>query len=506
MENLLVYRRVSTRNEERDVLEFGTPHPDKKKFPFHKLTAIERVGDSRSKGSDQQETKYILWYASDLAKEDYDNWEHTVADIGERKFSSVKRTYIVSKEDYDSLSPKMGSAMPDVPKGKFEDGYILAKREQIENPDKRISSLYVLEARYYIKRASIRVIGYDKTFGVPVSAVTTLHYALEDYESENPNVTNIKSRFDLKDGFGLMPDGSTVTGEQLSDNWYSITTTESIEDAINNYSLIYQSYSSLNLPNVLLGVSVIYNEGKSEGAFASNWEGDAYGTDTSLGGSESASASSSVFIQPEPIIDIQEGFSGKVPTEVHVFYSKQEDLKSKIDAIGTHWPVFHPQSHTLVLFGQSGSVSAKSSASASSTIRDSGVSWSRDKNDGSGSDKDIRGTAQVVKIPPTIHGQITILGTNNVSDSATATCDCGWTGEGSLNFPAVTALSEANIEVKASFSPESLGATNGATSIPTTGTYILNVSVSPFENNYVKVAVEAFDAQSLNMPPAISPP
>jgi len=501
-ENLIIYRRITSRNGEIQPPEYGDPHPDTKRFPKHKLTKVETIGSKSAQGSNDQRTEYLYWYAADVENQDVDNWQHTVADIGGTRFSAVRRLYVTSKEDYDPLVPAMGAVMPDIPKGKFTETFVLAQRRQVEHPDKTISSLYVLEEWVYVKKVTISETSYDRVFGVPILSTTTLYYRGEEY-SGGVAIEDATSPANVPTYFGKIG-GNIVTFKQLSENWWAVTSTDGRDAAILAYSLEYPSYLSLSVPDVLQSITIAWEKAEANGEFDSDWDGFASSDDgvpISLSGGENANAKASCWAKASPILDIQRGFSGQVPVTVYVFYCPEEDVAARIAALGSPWPKFLPVTHTITIKGGSASVSVNASASATSKIKndssdgDDGYA-AYDRNQGSGFSKDVRGTITTLTIPPTIHPEITIgeSGTLNKSATCEATCDVGWTS--GINFPSAVANATESVSVEGSFSPATLAATSPP-SIPTSGTYVIKANVSPFEAGYVQVAAFVFDASYL---------
>ena len=149
------------------------------------------------------------------------------------------------------------------------------------------------------------------------------------------------------------------------------------------------------------------------------------------------------------------------------------------------WPSFRPKSHTLTLKGEQKSVSVNAEASFTYRWSASDVSYAyspagspASQSDGISTEAGV--TVRSVRIPPTIHGAITITST---SDTQT------FTAEAEADIPAITGTGGAptfvgtnstkasgTITVTGSVTPTSLSATAGQTSIPTAGLYIYDVT------------------------------
>ncbi len=106
---------------------------------------------------------------------------------------------------------------------------------------------------------------------------------------------------------------------------------------------------------------------------------------------------SSASVMGELIVEIEHGYSGAVPADVHLFYLDAANVTT--DAILTKtgasvWPVIKPKSHTVVLRG----------ATISKSVSRSATNASIAESDSASANIKI-GASQ---IPPTIHPAITI--------------------------------------------------------------------------------------------------
>lgn len=491
IDDLVFYKTVSSRNGNVEPPAYGTKLTGQEltDFPDHKLSYVEtdRDGD------------YVYYYAKDRENQDDYNWNYVQAGIGNQRFSAVQRSYVTSRSSYDPENLQMGSVMPD-PGNKFSSTYVLTSRQQGQIDDKRLSSLYIVEQRTYTKKVTISRAIYDPTFGVPLKETSTLYHASEIYDSSpNPSVTMkqaAENHFATYFGKDSTANGDITTYDQLSENWYLVKVREGRDTAISNYIITYPTYSSITIPNVLKSVDIVYNTGAEKGTFESDWIGWAQGTSFSISGSEAGNASGGAFVQPEPLINIKKGFSGQVPTTVHVFYEKEANLTTRLATFGSNWPNFYPETHTLVLKGQNGSVTARASAAASRRWSSSTNAW--DRTQGYGSSKNIRNSTSVVTLPATIHPDINIGGLASKTKTAEAEAHAGWPAEDAINFPVANAESNQSLDVIGSFSPTTLFETTPA-SVPTTGNYILSTRISPFEDGWVRAAVEVLDASDLGL-------
>lgn len=137
--------RDCTRSE---IPAYGTAHPDSRKWPDHKLVFVKQVE------ADQREGLFEFFYAADRANQDLYNFATGFRDIGGRQYRSVTRIYVTPRADYKPIDIEFGTAMPDVPKGKFDGvSYIFFDKEQQKTDQQELDSLYVIEAHSYVEDA-----------------------------------------------------------------------------------------------------------------------------------------------------------------------------------------------------------------------------------------------------------------------------------------------------------------------------------------------------------------
>lgn len=128
------------------VPEYGTPHPDKNKYPKHKLIFAElsdRPGE------------YRWWYAADRTEQDKYNAQITYPYSGNREYPRYTRTYLLPRDGYAPLLP--GAADPVV------SGAILVA-QAAKPADPPLASLYLEVTRVYDKLP-----GQDDTEGIGTS-------------------------------------------------------------------------------------------------------------------------------------------------------------------------------------------------------------------------------------------------------------------------------------------------------------------------------------------------
>lgn len=264
--------------------------------------------------------------------------------------------------------------------------------------------------------------------------------------------------------------------------------------ALDSYHDSYPVRINLTLPQVLKSIKVIWNTSSESGQQSSDWTGASTGQSYSLTGNLTSGSGSSVAVIPEILVELEETWGNNLPATGHIVYMKMPLTEAAILArfSAQRWPVFKPQSHTIVGCGQKIGCSVKVSVGASSSGSPTNVS--KDAGKTASSDKDVSLTNNVVRIPMAIHDAIMFGGELTKNLSATAE---GSTGLSGFNFPTIKASLTENIKAVGLIEPKSFPATRGPTAIPTSGTYLIDSQVQPYKWGYAKVYAEIFNASVL---------
>jgi hypothetical protein len=202
--------------------EYGTPHPNPAKWPYHKLVFIKSVDIER-------DGIFEFFYAADRDHQDLYNFQFQQADIGGTKFDSVVRTYVSPRANFTPTNYAMGQTMTSDPDGVFSDTYVLAEYKQVDSQDQILNSLYVTEQLTYVKKVSIVEAQYDERVGRGNQSKTIVFYRGE-YTAEYPK--NTAGAITIEDIFsnpahpywGLQSELTNIfrKGSQLSDNWFAV--------------------------------------------------------------------------------------------------------------------------------------------------------------------------------------------------------------------------------------------------------------------------------------------
>jgi hypothetical protein len=247
---------------------------------------------------------------------------------------------------------------------------------------------------------------------------------------------------------GSIPAG--VDAEPL-DKWRTkLRTLETTAAAstLDGFHVIYPSYERVNLPDKLLAV-----RGYAE---SSTDEGNTVVGSLIKGSQWSWNESTNSVAGAEVSYDIEEGFSGPVPAEVHIFFLPMNDVDNDIILTKTDslpWPIIKPRSHTLVVKSEGVSV-ATGKAMYENIITRTTTNTGRSLS------------FSTVRIPPTIHGVI------------------------SIDIAGVTSAGGATTNIN----PSSLDATTPA-EFPA-GRYLLGAEASPYRYGYARISALVVDITS----------
>jgi hypothetical protein len=143
LKDLLFFEVVDYNLQANRNMSYGDAHHDVAKYPHHVLVYITPA--------DKEGKFYRFYYAAKRENQDQYNWESAPTQIGGITVDSVSRTYIIPRSEFNVSSPAIGSAMPDVPSGKFGTGWKLFNVIQGRTSEPELDSIYVVVKRIYVK-------------------------------------------------------------------------------------------------------------------------------------------------------------------------------------------------------------------------------------------------------------------------------------------------------------------------------------------------------------------
>ena len=177
---------------------YGTPHPNTKKWPHHKLVFIKPVDIERNE-------IFEFFYAADREEQDRYNfsfgYRNIIGNAGGRELRVVIRTYLTPRSSFDPAFPAFKTPMPDVPEGTFDGvNYVFFDKKQVKS-EPEFDSLYVIEERTYVE---------DEFLKTKISYSTQKPDLIPDKFRESiPNVTTEE----IKEGYATLP---VLTGNDLA--------------------------------------------------------------------------------------------------------------------------------------------------------------------------------------------------------------------------------------------------------------------------------------------------
>ena len=134
-----------------EIPEYGTPHPNPKKWPDHKLVFVKTVDIER-------DGIFEFFYAAERENQDLYNfssgYRNIIGNAGGREFRVVQRSYVTLRDKFQPMDIEFGTPMPNVPEGKF-DGveYVFFDRQQQPIQEQELNALFVAEVHTYVERA-----------------------------------------------------------------------------------------------------------------------------------------------------------------------------------------------------------------------------------------------------------------------------------------------------------------------------------------------------------------
>lgn len=250
------------------------------------------------------------------------------------------------------------------------------------------------------------------------------------------------------------------------------------------------------LPNVLTGLTVVYNKGGGDQAFIEAATASGSGSSFSVGASVSGTATANAYCVPKLLPTIVTPATRNVPLKTYYFATQTFTTASFLTiltaAFGSTvlaWPVFKPVPLYFNLLGTKTSASARADYQGSFSISGSGTSLLQ--SDGVGKGLDVSPNIEQQEISPTIHGAFSLSGSDSQAHSATTALSVsgGIISGGGAGSNTATA--------NGSISPTSVTATVPA-ALPTSGLYLYKIifEASPAYGWYFIQAI-VFDFASI---------
>lgn len=394
---------------------------------------------------------------------------------GPDKWPRLKQTFVLLRSGY---TKGMAVTAPPAASGT---GWTRTGEREANIPDERLHALFVVLEVFYSTTAATRT---DYKFNPETGTLITTVAAWVANTAGAPPVPAQSS-------------GVNVTQEQVSELW-SLRLTET-NAAVTGYKLAVPSIANVNLPDTLVSVDVEWSEQSGEGSGETNWAGSATGSSWSLTSQTGASAESSGAVLPELVVVTKQTWGHNLPSTIYYMIVEKvageitlamvtAQLASLYGVTATQWPVFHPKTYVVALSGNKVNITAQVSAHASMSYSSSSLSWSRTTSGSKHIDHSLTTGTRV--IPNVLCSGLSISQTRTKDVSAVA----------NLGFYSglIPTFSFTDPEITESCSGFAKGRFDATTpsAIPTSGKYMLNVAVRPFQNlsGFMMIAVEVIDA------------
>lgn len=266
----------------------------------------------------------------------------------------------------------------------------------------------------------------------------------------------------------------------------------------------------IDFPDVLAGVAITYNSSTGSGSDSHPASQQSFEIFGSASGQLNPSSNSqgSAAIMPDVTPDIRQRYHVNVPAMEYTFYMDPSGTPSMADVLArlstmvgsavTAWPQFHPEPVIIKCLGQQASVSAKADTRvfAGGTLDNGagGYEW------GNGTSEEVGITVKSVTISPTIHEAFTFTG--SASDTADATASADATTDTfapgfALEQPAITNSPSVTKTITGSVTPDSVSATAGDSTIPSTGHRLYSINPGPLEYGMVVFQAIVVDMSTL---------
>lgn len=256
------------------------------------------------------------------------------------------------------------------------------------------------------------------------------------------------------------------------------------------YSLVFTGSTNIQFPDVLTGIDAFVETQSAEGDDSDGLDADALITNAgswTLSPRSSSNASVVAMSDVTPVIQQKYGANKTVTHYIFLLPSPvtAAQVLTKLAAlIGSSisaWPKFNPRNETIFCVGGRATVQAKATATYHQGANTCGSCGSAEysTNHGNGASFEIGVTIKAVRIPPTIHAGIDVSGfSSDIYDiDASAEADAFLASDSRT----------ATAEISAYVSPTTLAATTGATSIPSSGYYLLDTDAAPYKFGYIRL-------------------
>lgn len=230
--DVLFFEVVDDKAPKEQDFKYGDPHENSHRWPHHELVFVSPSRDG---------AQNLKWYAAKRENQDLYNFEFSRSSLGGSggdRFHTVIRTYVEKRSEFDVNQTQNGQVMPNVPSDLFQGEYVLFSHDLVSIDDERLASLFVVERKTYAKRTTITQLDVAHDNGKSTIVRTDLYFATEKIDDSR---TMEQVAADPEDAFWKPDNGTQKVFEQLSSEWYAVTTT----------SHIYSEHTKLGEPQIV---------------------------------------------------------------------------------------------------------------------------------------------------------------------------------------------------------------------------------------------------------------
>jgi hypothetical protein len=274
-----------------------------------------------------------------------------------------------------------------------------------------------------------------------------------------------------------------------------------IQAALEGVHRSYPGMTGLNIPPVLLGITVVPVNSFSTGVAAGTGAGNGSGADNwsyNVETRNSSEAGASYMYELIPVIDYAPA-ENRIVQDYFLFLAGPSlsmaallsALEVQAGSVVNPWPVWYPKEAPVYVQGQRVSVkaAANGNASASAFANDTSSGSSTAYAKGTESSSQFEDSIRVYTIPPTLHGVISNDTTQTVSATASASIDI--TGTVAVSVPVFevteSAIATADFTLAATVPP----------AWPDTGLYLQGIECESYDYETIMIRARIFDFSTL---------
>lgn len=390
-----------------------------------------------------------------------------------------------------------------------KDPIFTEQTKEVKNYDKYLRNALLISKIVPID-FDIESVELTDFWDIQLEPVDESHAKLVKIYAASPGVQGYETNRDLFAPAGyteeIVPAASVIAPSDGNTEYIPVDTYHTLKRvstvptaALTAFKLVFPSRIRVDLPKVLKSVDVVWNEQYSNGTQDTNAFDATSGVSGSISLSIPDSASSAAALTAELKIEFEEFETSNLFADVYIGYMPPPvnlttllaKLTEMASASVVKWPVFKPKSRTIVATGQSISLRANVQVSLNHSWSPTSNSFGRTSS--VSDDYSIGLTNNAVQLPACIHPLVTFTGDMTKSRAVSATAAMALASSFGTS---VSASKTKSGTASGAISPTSLAATSGQNTIPTSGLYLMDLDVAPYDYGWFKFRAEVFDASN----------